>query len=211
MSKSNFTSKNTSIAGGVVKEVASMFKKGKISGTVLEVGAGRTARNANWLRSQGLKVYAYDPYWGTDVDGWKGTSNTLPEDFRFDIAFSTYVLNVVSPATEKNILGKCEELAKKSFHITRNEDIFKTVKESIYKNKYMKDFFIETFPMDYKILCDLEEGILDDAVIWNYCRQGVRTGKDTFQRVPFLEETGCYTKDKETKGFKVYLLSVGIL
>ena len=41
----------------------------------MDFGAGKFGRNADFLRANGIKCYAYDPYNGTNVDGWTGVSN----------------------------------------------------------------------------------------------------------------------------------------
>jgi hypothetical protein len=89
---------------------------------ILLYGAGH-GRNADWLRQDGYRVYAYDPYNGDDSNGWYGVSDKLPS-VRFTAIITCYVLNVVNPETEAFIRRDCLRRLTSDgriFHIVRGE------------------------------------------------------------------------------------------
>lgn len=193
----------TSIKGrGAAPEIKNMLNKGIFDGkTVLDYGAGKYGRNANAIRAAGEKVYAYDPYHGSGDDGWTGISQAVP-NANFDIAFTSYVLNVVPENIEDQILADIESKSNNIFHITRNLDIFQSVKSALYrKDSTVSSFFINHFANDEEKQ-QFEEGKLDDSVIMEFCIHGTQTSKG-FQRIPVLETKG-YTLKKNTAGFKLY-------
>lgn len=184
----------TSITSGVAPAVRHLFLQNDITDgmKVLDYGAGKTGRNAKWLRDRGAKVYCYDPHHGSDVDGWEGVSNQLPND-EFDVAFSCFVLNVVPDNIEDDILKKMDGLAKRNIHITRNKDIRKSFKDALDRgDKHVTDFYNTEFGGG-----DMSETNLDD-----FAHHGSKTSKG-FQRIPKLEHKG-YSLDKSTDGFKIY-------
>ena len=184
----------TSISAGVAPPIRKLFMDNDISDEmkVLDYGAGKGGRNAKWLRDRGVKVYAYDPYNGEDCDGWKGVSNKLPDN-EFDVAFSSYVLNVVPDDVEDEIIKNMNGYAPKCFHITRNKDIFTSVKKALERgDKTVKPFFDNEFG----------GGPLSDANIMDFCLHGTKTSKG-FQRIPKLEHKG-FNIIKSTEGYKVY-------
>ena len=192
----------TSIQGDAapaLRIIASDFKDGD---KILDYGAGKYGRNAKYLRGNGYKVYAYDPYNGSDVDGWEGVSKTVPSFERFDVVFTCFVLNVVSDKIEDSILNDTKKLGKQEFHITRNQDIFESVKKALSrKDKVVYNFFTKNFA-DKEDIEAFESGNLSDDVIMAFCTYGVQTSRG-FQRIPFLEDKG-YTLMKKTSGFKIY-------
>jgi len=201
------TSEGTSIPGGgapaIKKLVGTVFKEGQ---KVLDFGAGKFARNADYLREQGIRVYAYDPYNGSGGDGWaKGiVSSKLPTTKKFDVAFTSFVLNTVSCAEEKKILSKVSSYAPTSIHVVRNKDIFKSVKDALVAErdpvfKFFKEHFVPEYPLAKK---ELDAGNLSDDTIMVFCRFGVQTSRG-FQRIPHLENFG-YTVLTDTVGFKTY-------
>lgn len=196
----------TSIAGKVTKGVVQLFSSGKIQPgqLVLDYGAGKYARNADWLREQGVDVYAYDPYNATGGDGWEmgEVAAKVPSGTRFDVAFSAYVLNVVPEPVEDRILGEMKSLASKTFHITRNKDIFQMAKKSLEAGREpVTSFFLDEFATEEEALA-WEMGELTDETIMDFCLHGVTTSRG-FQRIPLLEEKGG-TLVKATSGFKIY-------
>ena len=90
---------------------------------VLDFGAGH-GRHATALREMGHRVYAYDPFNGTDDSGWQGVSNKLPVN-SFEIVFSTYVLNTTTLSIASDIAEMCERLITprggKVLHMVRRE------------------------------------------------------------------------------------------
>jgi hypothetical protein len=191
----------TSIQGDAapaLRLISSNFKKGD---KILDYGAGKYGRNSNYLRKERFKVYAYDPYNGSDTNGWEYVSKKLPSE-RFDVVFTCFVLNVVSDSIEDSILSSTKKLGKQEFHITRNQDIFDSVKKALLrKDKVVYNFFTKNFA-DKEDIEAFESGDLSDDVIMAFCTYGVQTSRG-FQRIPFLEDKG-YTLMKKTSGFKIY-------
>ena len=193
----------TSIQGKASPGVKWLFNKGNIkaSNTVLDYGAGKYGRNGIFLREQGCKVFCYDPFNGSDKDGWKGVSQTLPNE-KFDVAFSCFVLNVVPYGIEQQIVRQVSEKAKRSFHITRNTDIFDSIKKALKrKDKLVGAFFVENFAHPIEI-DQYENGTLDDDVILEFCVYGVQTSRG-FQRIPCLEQQSMNML-RSTSGWKIY-------
>lgn len=184
----------TSITSGVAPAVRHLFLQNDITDgmKVLDYGAGKTGRNAKWLRDRGVKVYCYDPYHGSDTDGWEGVSNIVPDD-KFDVALSCFVLNVVPENIEDDILNKMGSLGKRNIHITRNKDIFTSFKKALErKDPTVTQFFDKEFG----------GGELSDTNIMDFALHGSKTSKG-FQRIPKLENKG-YNLDKSVEGYKIY-------
>lgn len=170
--------------------------------SILDYGAGRYSRNTNYLRQQGFRVYAYDPFSGEPgADGWTETTTKLPRS-KFDIAFTAFVLNVVPEYVEKQIISGTRKSGRLSYHITRNMDIFGLVKRALLRgdplitNWFMKEF---ATPAERKLL---QSGKLTDHKILEFCQFGVRTSRG-FQRIPTSEDLGLKLL-KETMGWKLY-------
>jgi len=182
-----------------------LFDSGVFEGAkkVLDYGAGVGGRNANFLRDNGLKVYAFDPYNGdAGADGWEGVTSTPPKD-KFDVGFTSFVLNVVPEETEKKIVGDLKKLCKESYHITRHMDIFAMVKKALArKDPRVSRFFLDHFA-DEQEAAALEEGTLSDETIMEFCQHGLETTSG-FQRIPMPEESGDLTLVRKTSPFKVY-------
>lgn len=184
----------TSISTSTTPVLRDLFMSQDISDQtrVLDYGAGKSGRNARWLRARGVKVYAYDPYNGVDCDGWEGVSNKLPDE-KFDVAFSSYVLNVVRDQDEDEIVQNMERYAPKCFHITRNQDVFDSIKKALErKDPTVTQFFEQEYG----------GGDLSDANVQNFCQFGAKTSKG-FQRIPQLEHKG-YNLIKSGKNYKLY-------
>ena len=186
-------------AAPVIKKLASSgIFEGK---TVLDYGAGKYGRNADAIRASGAKVFAYDPFHGSGSDGFSDVAGTLPNT-KFDIAFTSYVLNVVPEKTEDQILGDIESKANSVFHITRNMDIFQSVKKALArKDKTVGNFFLEQFANEEEREA-YEEGNLSDETVMDFCKHGVQTSRG-FQRIPELENKG-YNLKQNTTGYKFY-------
>lgn len=189
----------TSIKGkGAAPGVKFLYNRGYLSkgATILDYGAGKYARNADYLREKGYTVYAYDPFNGLNrVNGYKyGTvSDEIPEE-NFDVVFTSFVLNVVPFYEEKNIVVATEKKSKGSvYHITRNKDIYDTTERAIERRdpKIMEFFYTE-----YKG----EE--ITPNILYDFCCYGVATSRG-FQRIPTTEVLG-YDVIKVTSGFKIY-------
>jgi len=188
-------SKKTSIIGDTVAGVSMLYSAGKFNGTIIDYGCGRIARNAEFLRGKGLKVYAYDPYWGSNINGYEGISNIKPND-TFAVGFTSYVLNVVKVSDEKEILSWMSNHCNRQYHITRNKDITKMIETNLTKagDNMVKKFFVEWFGGD---LNNITQEIIDEFSIY-----GTATTQG-FQRIPILEDYG-YNLLKSTSGYKIY-------
>jgi hypothetical protein len=191
----------TSIQGKAAPGVRWLFGKGYIKTTdkVLDYGAGKYGRNGLYLREQGCDVFCYDPFNGSGKDGWNGVAATLPKE-RFDITFTSFVLNVIPIQIERDIVREVSSMSKKSFHITRNTDIFDSVKKALYrKDKLVGAFFKKHFATDLEKE-QYKQEVLDDETIMEFCLFGVQTSRG-FQRIPCLNDAQLL---KSTSGYKIY-------
>ena len=194
----------TSIQGPPSPAVRALLKDGTIKpGTkVLDYGAGTYARNANFLRENGVEVFAFDPYNGTSTDGWEGVSRTPPTGQKFDLAMSVFVLNVVPEHLEDEIIVKMRRFSPHQIHVTRNLDIFESVKKALKRqNKLVGDFFVEEFA-DAEQKQRYEANELTDQDIMEFVHFGAKTSRG-FQRIPVLDKKGFRLVRKVT-GFKVF-------
>jgi hypothetical protein len=193
---------STSTNFPVAPAIKWLEKKGLVdtSDTVLDYGAGKYARNANHLRSVGIKTYAFDPYNGYSEDGWTEVSTALP-NMKFDVGFSAFVLNVVPKHIEEKIVNDVNSRCSTAFHIVRNMDVFNSVKNALLKNdRVVMKFFKE----QYVAKCNITSEEITDAVILDFCKFGVQTSKG-FQRICYLEDYGyrlLYGSSKSS--YKVY-------
>ncbi|ALP47060.1 hypothetical protein [Vibrio phage XZ1] len=188
-----YSSAATSIRGKEVAALVKLYKKGMFTpgGTALDYGAGKYGRNAEFLRSEGIKTYAYDKFNGTSADGWTDVSLTIPNGESFDTAFTSYVLNVVPEEVEAEIIRDVESRARgKVFHITRGTDITQTVLNVISgksKNDIMMQFIAQEYP---DLSMQIEAGNATRDVAKEIATRGVVTAKDSFQRIPDLSKYG---------------------
>jgi len=171
----------TSIKGqGAAPAIRWLVEKGLIKPgmKVLDYGAGKYARNADYLRKLGCKVYAYDPFnYNTTGSGYTmGAVTKRKPHGKFDVAFSCFVLNVVPVKVEREIVREVETYADTTFHIHRNQDILKVAADTIdgiKNNKHIKEWysrFIEGYPYG--------------TLVGAFCRHGFQTSKNKFQRLP---------------------------
>lgn len=194
----------TSIQGQAAPPVRALVKNETITPgmKVIDYGAGKYGRNANFLREQGVEVYGYDPYNGTDTDGWAGVSKKPPTGQKFDLALSSYVLNVVPDHTEDEIIKTMRRLAPRQIHITRNMDVFESTKSALKrKDKTVGGFFVEQFA-DEEQKQRYDNGELTDQDIMEFVHHGVQTSRG-FQRIPVLDEKG-FRLVRKTHNFKVF-------
>ena len=188
----------TSIQGKAAPAIRSLVKAGAFDGakTILDYGAGKYGRNAEFLREAGFKVFAYDPFNGKDPDGWKGVANKLPTGKKFDVGFSCFVLNVVPKHIEKEIVSDIKTKCKKTMHVVRNMDIYVTTIKALERgDKLVTDFYIN----EYK--GKGTPGHYDKNDIIEFCKFGVQTSKG-FQRITDLEG---YTLAGNTSNYKVFV------
>lgn len=195
------TSTNFNAPAPAIKD---LIKKSiiKPNHTVLDYGAGKYGRNANFLRNQNIKTYAYDPFNGYSDDGWNEVAKSLPKQ-QFDVGFSSFVLNVVPKHIEDNIVADLESRAKTVVHIVRNSDVFNSVKKALLKkDKTVWSFFEKEFVP----VCDCyENDEITDELVRKFTQFGVQTSRG-FQRIPNLEDSG-YTlaKGSLSSPYKVYI------
>lgn len=202
------SSENTSIRGnaapGVRELLGSIIQPGM---TVWDMGAGKYARNADFLRENGVEVYASEPKSGTG-DGWAmGTvaqGKNPPPGVRFDVGFTCYVLNVVPRSDERDIVNNLNKHCDVALHITRNRDVVKQVRNSLASQKaafmdWLDKWF---FPGDSVALAEWEEtGELSKDSIERLACFGIPTTAG-FQRLPF--PTGL-KQVRKTSGWKMLM------
>lgn len=199
----------TSIKGtGASPAIKWLVSKGIITTgmTVLDYGAGKYGRNAKYLKEIGCEVYTYDPYNGTDSDGWCGVSTMLPKNKDFDIGFTSFVLNVVPSNIEDDIISELDLFCRHSIHITRNMDIYDTIKKSLErKNKAVVEFFTNEYADNDDIIKKLHNDELSKVDIMDFCEYGSITSKSPprFQRIPDLSNKG-FDVIQTNYGFKIY-------
>lgn len=179
--------------------------------TILLYGAGK-GRNAKYLRGEGYKVYAYDPFHGDpDVDGYVGTTSVMPQK-TFDVGVTAYVLNVVPKAEEDKIIKRVKKLSKRQFHITRNWDVYESISKALRKGsktvcKFFKEEYAPNHPMveDFCKEDSFPENIPEDLfkkIVLDFCRFGSKTIRG-FQRIPILEDQGFHSISKD-KNYRIY-------
>jgi len=201
----------TSISGGASPPIRWLVKKGLIKKgmRILDWGAGKSARNADYLRSLGCKVYAYDLHNPTSGNGWqRGSVSARPPKSgeKFDVAFSCYVLNVVRLKDERQIVRELKEYADKVVHVTRSaDDLLKMAQSALFgktTNKWIVDWFHNKYwqapiPLvGIELFYELE----------GFCHYGFQTGENKFQRLvkqSAMKHRG-YGVVRETKSFTVY-------
>jgi hypothetical protein len=189
----------TSIAGKEVAALKSVVEPILKPGMkIIDFGAGKYARNADYLRKKGFEVYAYDPFNGKSNSGWKEgeVSNKLPNGVKFDVGFTSFVLNVVKSTTESKIIGDLNKVANKTFHIVRN-DIIPAVRKAV-KSKPTKDFIAKHYDKTIENAEEMTDEQIADLAVFGYA-----TSKG-FQRLPMLEAKGFSLK-KKTGGWKAYV------
>ena len=159
---------------------------------ILDYGAGKYARNADFLRELGFTVYAYDPFNGRGKDGYRkgAVSKLLPLRTDFDLGLTSYVLNVVPEKVEDDILAQVKRLSSRQIHITRTHDIFVSVRKALRRcDPTVCDFFEQEYLPGRRLGAAFHEGRLTDSQIMAFCLFGVQTTRG-FQRIPQLEEKG---------------------
>jgi len=188
-------SKNTSIDGKQVAAIVALQQTGKIYGRVIDYGCGKVDRNGRYLRSKGLTVYSYDPYWGTAVDGYENISNILSNEY-FDVGYTSYVLNVVNELEQSEILAYMDSHCDDQYHVVRNMDVYKMMVDALNRgDELVSNFYFDVFK-------GKEEDIGKEEVMMAFAKFGTNTVKG-FQRIPYLEEKG-YTLLTKSNGYKVY-------
>lgn len=191
-------------ATGAAPAVKWLFEKGHITEgmKVIDFGAGKYGRNAEYLKEMGCEVYAYDPYNGKDSNGWEGVSTTLPSDRDFDVGFTSFVLNVVPVSIENEIIRDVKQYSSKSIHITRNMDIYDSIKVALERGDETVTNFFNNEYADDELKEKLENGELTKEEIIEFCEFGTATSRG-FQRIPDLTDRGFEILRKTSK-FKIF-------
>ena len=173
--------------------LANLVKKGALAGAtkILDYGAGKWGRNANWLRNMGYQVYAYDPEHGVaGGDGWTEVAKEKPASTeKFDLGFTSYVLNVVPEHVEAEIIRDLSQYAREAYHIVRNKEVFDAAKKSLMaQDKWVTPFFMNVYATP-ALKRKYTTGKLTDEDIWEFARHGFETKKG-FQRAPTSQDLG---------------------
>lgn len=200
----------TSIQGKVAPGVTFLSDMGVFQGAkkIIDYGAGKYGRNANWLRRQGFQVWAFDPFNGSpDADGWTEVSTKIPRG-KFDVGFTSFVLNVVPEHIEKDIVNGLSKIARKRYHVTRNRDVFDAAKAGLMKGAQpISDWFLNEFATEQEKQ-ELLSGNLSNETILAFSQFGyiTKTARGVgFQRIPTAEDYGLkLIKGTKGSGWKVY-------
>jgi len=182
----------TSIKGqGPSPALKWLVKKGHLRKgmRVLDYGAGKFARNADYLRSLGCKVYAYDPYnFNTTGSGFlKGKVTKRKPTGRFDVAFTCFVLNVVPAKVELQIVREVKTYSDCVFHVTRNLDIVTMANKAILgetNNTWITDWYYDKFMQAPRVVAESMTEYEKRRTLGNFVHYGFQTGKGKFQRLP---------------------------
>lgn len=200
----------TSIKGAAAPAIQWLAKQGAFQPgmRVLDWGAGRMARNGDFLRGLGCEVYAYDPFHSTGGTGWEPGSvvSTKPPAQEFDAGFTCFVLNVVPENVEDEIIRDMSAYTTTLYHVVRNRDVYDMAYKALtgqIHNQFIVDFFVNQFADDEELEAWENDTIYEDT-IEAFCQFGFESGKGRFQRIPSdLEEKG-YRIVRETSGFTIY-------
>ena len=195
----------TSIPGKVAPPIEFLWDSGYITEDmyVLDYGAGKYSRNADFLRAQGVECYAYDPFNYNGSEGWEmGTvSNKIPRA-KFDVGFTAYVLNVVDESTENYILSDIERRAKTIYHAVRGEDMLKMVQKALARQSgAVYDWWVDHYGGDP------DTSNVSDQEMMDFLYYGVKTSErqgGTFQRWPDLGSKGYSILKRKGGSFILY-------
>jgi hypothetical protein len=184
----------TSIKGrGEAPAIRWLVNKGLIKPgmKVLDYGAGKWARNADYLRKLGCKVYAYDPHnYNTNGSGYTmGAVTKRKPRGKFDVAFSCFVLNVVPKKDAESIMKDVKTFGKVTVHVVRDEDSLMRVAGRALRfetdNPHIRLWYYEQFRPTV-----LKNQGYDDCIeagnvpelLRDFCRFGFQTDKKKWQR-----------------------------
>jgi hypothetical protein len=142
------------------------------------------------LRARGVEVYGYDPHHPQGESGWSGVSDALPTE-RFDIAFTSYVLCVLPKDVEGEVISDIRSYAPTCTHIVRGDELLDAVEEMYHSGnshvwRSWNEFGGDVLKYELK----------------DFCRAGVHTGPDRYQR---LSRPAGLSLVHSTKAWKVYV------
>lgn len=161
---------------------------------VMDYGAGKHARHANFLRDiEGFKVFAFDKFKSTGGSGWEAGSiiSTLPRHKRFDFVFSAYMLNVVTEDVQNDdILPEMESMGSRVAHIVRDDLKVEFGKWLPDPEHITTQWFLNVFASPAEIE-EWEEtrGYISDETMENFLCYGFETTRG-FQRKVDLSHMG---------------------
>lgn len=182
----------TSIRGrGAAPAVRWLVEKGLIKPgmKVLDYGAGKYARNADYLRKLGCKVYAYDPFnYNTTGSGYAmGAVTKRKPSGKFDVAFTCFVLNVIPDKKAKTVIRETRNFGDVQFHIVRDQKgLMKVAGKALRfetNNEHIRAWYYKHYRAIFDPPEDCEEAGADEAVVRDFCRFGFQTDKDKWQRL----------------------------
>ena len=154
---------------------------------ILDYGAGKYARNAKYLIQKGMDVVAVDKFNHNEQNG------VLPDEAidsqHFDVAFTSYVLNVIPESVEDEILQKLDSIADVQCHITRGNDLLEFLAQSQERKGYTYKWIIENVSGLDDETKRFSEGIAEKEDLMKLAHFGFATPRG-FQRLPDLEEKG---------------------
>ncbi len=119
--------------------ISRLNRENKIN-SILDWGSGN-GRHSVFLRNKNIKTYSYDPYIGSsNVDPYNAVSNIKPAT-EFDLVFTSYVLNVITPKEGEDVLRETERLSNNIIvHIVREDLRYLKGKHKITaKGTYQRD------------------------------------------------------------------------
>ncbi len=180
----------TSIKGqGASPAIKWLVKKGLIRKgmLVLDYGAGKYGRNAEYLREMGCKVYAYDPHnFNVTGNGFRrGAVTKRKPTGKFHVAFTSFVLNVVPAKVELQIVREVKTYADRVFHITRHLDILEMAEKTLLgktNNRWITDWYRDKYMRAACVDVMTEQEILE--TVGDFSHFGFQTGNGKFQRLP---------------------------
>jgi len=167
---------------------------------ILDYGAGKYGRNTKYLKTKGFNATPVDKF------NYNNQFCVLPETFinrkYFDVSFTSYVLNVVPEYIEDEILNKMESLSGKQYHITRGNDLIKSLDVSQHTKNFTYRWILKNVSdLDYEMSM-FKKGKASRKCLLKLARFGFATTRG-FQRLVTLEDKGF--KLISFNNYKIYI------